>query len=155
MKVKFHSELRKDIVHIRSKDKLFSFEASQVNSFIIRNDETLRVFESLEVLTKSGYIRNQFFELLFKGDASLYTRLILPDKSSFKALWLHVILSNLPSRKFPIDFAERNFKKFKNAFKDYESEINAIEKSDIDTRNPLHVAKVVEYYNSYSISGYK
>ncbi len=71
--ISFH--YKRDILQVTTTKRQYTFEASQVKSFVIMLNDVTRYFESLEVQLNNGYVRNQLFELLYRGEASLYTRI--------------------------------------------------------------------------------
>lgn len=138
----------------------------------------------------NGYARHQIFELLYRGQASLYSRIasVVPtsapaSRSGFRGdipTYRMLATDNSPQGRnlspqerglasqrrsgmyqinydfyytrpdfaFPIDLAERSFKRFKSAFVEYRNEINDFIKSEnIDIKDPLDVAKVIAHYN--------
>ena len=60
----------------------------------------------------------------------------------------HNFFITLRGVEYPLDIAERNYRKFVNAFPMHKDRLKKyIKKEDIDIKNPIDVAKVVEYYN--------
>ncbi|GEM_PF-5981206 len=140
-------DLEKDWVQIRENSRLYTLQANQITRFVIylRNNRT-RYFESLPIKLKNGYVRNQLFELVYKGEASLYTRLKIEDRS---LIFNHDFYLKMPKAEYLVDLAERNYKRFQGAFAPYQQEITKFRKEqDIDIKEPFDVAKVVAYYNS-------
>ena len=141
-------DLEREIVQIKVEGRLYSFQANQIQRFMVYGrEEELRYFESLPVALDNGYVRNQLFELLYKGEASLYSREYEVGIGN-QIFYAHDFYLKSPTYEYPFDLAERNFKKFANAFGVFSKEINAYRKQKgVDIKNPVDVADVVKYYN--------